>query len=83
MSNEEPAGRYTVYCRFRDEDGMCTGRYSGYACIEDRCPFYRMIIEGECKYLRDKGYCTYYKRFHCPGLGNCEVTFGMKIIKEE
>jgi len=77
-----PTGRYTVLCRFRDEKGFCTGRYEGYSCIEDRCPFYRMILDGRCGYLRDGGYCTYYKRFHCPGLGKCDVTFGMKIVRE-
>ena len=83
MLTEEAAGRKTfkVECRFREEDGKCSGRYDGYVCIEEKCPFYRMIMKGECEYLKD-GYCTYYKRFKCPGLGKCDATFGMKRSKE-
>ncbi|MDG6220157.1 MAG: hypothetical protein QCI38_01750 [Candidatus Thermoplasmatota archaeon] len=84
MSEESPkkGNKAVVECRYKDQDGNCTGRYDGYACLEMQCPFYRMIMEGKCGYIRD-GYCTYYKRFGCPGLGKCEATFGMRLVEKE
>ncbi|GEM_PF-3017080 len=67
-----------LQCMYLDENGMCTGRYRGFACLENRCPFYERIIKNECPFRRGDGYCTVYGRFYCPGTGMCEITFRIK-----
>ena len=62
-----------VKCKYLDQDGKCTWRYEGYACIEDRCPYYIRIITEKCEYMRDDGYCLKFKRFYCAGVGNCDT----------
>lgn len=62
-------------CKYEDPDGWCTGKYRGFACIEDRCPlFLEEDTSGdECEYSVNNGfYCRKYSKFYCAGIGNCD-----------
>lgn len=59
-------------CRFLTKDGICTGKYSGYACIKKQCSSFQ---EGQkCEFHEPSGdYCKKYARFGCVGKESCET----------
>ena len=60
-------------CGYLDNDGQCTHIYKGFACVWERCEYYKKIIDVQCPYKEGRGYCTKFKRFHCPGEDKCEA----------
>ena len=63
-----------MLCKHLDEDsGRCMGKYSGFACIKDKCTHYQESRDKllNCPYSVEKGlYCTKYKSFLCT-MGRC------------
>lgn len=59
-----------MHCKHLTKDGMCSGMYSGYACIKGHCT---LVKESKaCEHHEPTGdYCRKYARFGCVGRNNC------------
>lgn len=59
-----------MHCKYMAKDGMCSGKYSGYACIKGHCT---LVKESKaCEHHEPTGdYCRKYARFGCVGRDNC------------
>jgi hypothetical protein len=59
-------------CKFLSSDGVCEGKYEGYACIGDYCT---AVQEAKlCEYHEPTGdYCRKYSRFGCVGKHSCST----------
>lgn len=61
----------SLHCKYLAKDGMCTGKYSGYACIREQCTLVKQ--SKTCEHHEPTGdYCRKYARFGCVGKANCE-----------
>jgi hypothetical protein len=61
----------SVHCKYLAKDGLCAGKYSGYACIKSQCALVRE--SKQCEHHEPTGdYCRKYARFGCVGRDNCE-----------
>ena len=59
-------------CNYLTKDGLCSGTYSGYACIRKQCTHYREALK--CEHHEQTGdYCKKYGRFGCVGRESCET----------
>ncbi len=59
-------------CRFLTKDGLCSGIYSGFACIKKQCANYQQALK--CEHYEQTGdYCKKYARFGCVGVGSCDT----------
>ena len=55
-------------CIHLDSDGVCKGKYSGFACIGPKCKAER---DPPCEHNEQEFYCRKFKRFGCVGRSNC------------
>lgn len=59
-----------MLCKYLSKEGLCTGRYTGYACIRKQCSYQRE--SKDCEYHDPTGdYCRKFGRFGCVGRENC------------
>jgi len=61
-------------CKYDDGKGWCTGKFSGFGCIKDRCDSYAPAEDERYSCTGKPGdgtYCHKYKRFYCAGMENC------------
>ena len=57
-------------CKYLTKDGLCSGIYSGFACIKRQCANYQQALK--CDYYEKTGdYCKKYGRFGCVGRDSC------------
>lgn len=72
----------TLHCRHLAKDGICTGRYEGYACIKEQCALVKQ--SKECEHHEVSGdYCRRYARFGCVGKDNCSsLTDYLETVSE-
>jgi hypothetical protein len=62
-------GGVQMSCPQMDTDGLCHGKYHGFACIKDKC---RADVQHICVHSTEGGhYCTKFHRFECIGVENC------------
>lgn len=55
-------------CKHLDENGLCRGKYKGFACIGDRCQDpTRGPGAVKCRHGRADGYCMKHRKFECRG----------------
>ena len=59
-------------CKYLSKDKLCTGKYSGFACIKKQCSYYREAQQCEHHELTGD-YCRKYGRFGCVGRGSCHT----------
>lgn len=61
-----------VKCKYLRKDGLCSGRYAGFACIKRHCTYYKQAQA--CEYREATGdYCRKYGRFGCVGRDSCRT----------
>lgn len=59
-------------CSFLTKDNICTGKYSGYACIKKQCSYFKEAQQ--CEHHENTGdYCRKYGRFGCVGKNSCKT----------
>ena len=59
-------------CKYLTKDGLCSGIYSGFACIKRQCANYQQALK--CDYYEKTGdYCKKFGRFGCVGMGSCDT----------
>jgi hypothetical protein len=59
-------------CKYLTKDSLCTGKYSGYACIKAQCPTFKDAQS--CEHHEISGdYCKKYGRFGCVGRESCNT----------
>lgn len=57
-------------CKFLTKDNVCTGKYSGFACIKGQCSSFKDAQK--CEFHELSGdYCKKYARFGCVGKDSC------------
>ncbi len=62
-------GSKHMSCPQMDTEGLCHGKYHGFACIKDKC---RADVKQHCAHCLEGGhYCTKFHRFECIGAENC------------
>lgn len=70
-------------CKFLSKDGVCEGKYEGYACIGNDCT---AVKEARmCEYHEPTGdYCKKYSRFGCVGKHSCaSLVDYLEAVSEE
>jgi len=72
-----------MHCKFLAKDGLCTGKYAGYACIREQCAIVKQ--SKECEHHEVSGdYCRKYARFGCVGKENCSyLTDYLETVSED
>lgn len=70
-------------CKYLSKDNICTGKYSGYACIKKQCTYSREAQS--CQYHEPTGdYCMKYGRFGCVGKESCRtLTDYLEAVAED
>lgn len=70
-----------MQCQYLTNDGLCDGRYKGFACIGPRCKAER---EPVCEHYDQGFYCKKFRRFGCIGLSKCRGELGeyMRVCEE-
>ena len=59
-------------CKYLTKDSLCTGKYSGYACIKTQCALFKDAQK--CEHHEMSGdYCKKYGRFGCVGKESCST----------
>ena len=57
-------------CRYLTRDNLCSGKYSGYGCIQKQCSLFKEAQQ--CEFHEPSGdYCKKYGRFGCVGRDSC------------
>ena len=60
-----------MHCRHLTREGLCDGKYAGYACIKKQCPSFKEAMN--CEFKDGSGdYCKKYGRFGCVGRDSCQ-----------
>jgi len=57
-----------MQCIHFNADGVCKGKYNGFACIGPKC---KAEKDPPCEYNDQDFYCRKFKRFGCVGRSNC------------
>ncbi|MCJ2532650.1 MAG: hypothetical protein LN411_01850 [Candidatus Thermoplasmatota archaeon] len=61
-----------MLCRFLSSDGICAGKYEGYACIRSSCSYW--VEAHSCEHHDSTGdYCNKHARFGCVGKESCHT----------
>ncbi len=61
-----------MLCRYRSPDGICVGKYEGYACISSSCSYW--MEAHNCEHHDGAGdYCNKHARFGCVGKESCHT----------
>lgn len=68
-------------CQHLLADGLCNGRYSGFACIGPKC---KAVKEPLCEHYEQGFYCRKFRRFGCIGLSRCQgdLDVYMRVTQE-
>ena len=72
-----------MQCRHLTKDGLCVGKYAGYACIKRQCTSFKEAQN--CEHREISGdYCRKYGRFGCVGKDSCQsLSDYLEAVAEE